>query len=244
MKTYQEFLLESNVGTRWTDKEKAEFADLQYENLMEALDAMKKHKIKHWIDCGTLLGLYRDKSFIPGDSDSDTGALVEGFKPDFADDFADNLKIPGQSRSSTFFMPDEFIKIYEDEEAYTTPKGFKFQMRKKGRTKTFKGQPIMTDIFIYYPFKKDRIYSYASGYFRSKDVILQDGIKSMTVDGRTFSIPVRVEDHLETMYGKDWKEPDPHFNTKKADIYGGPLQHKDLGGKYKYNFATSKYILE
>lgn len=244
LNNYQDFLNEMNIGTRWTDAERKEFADLQYENLIEALDAMKKYNIKCWIDCGTLLGIYRDGELIPGDSDSDTGALVEGFKPEFVDDFADNLTIPGKSRSAIFFTPAEFLDAYNDEKAFVTPKGFKYQMRKKGRLQTFKGNPIMTDIFMYYPFKTDRIYAFGQGYFRTKDVILQDGTKSMTADGRAYKILNRTEEHLEVQYGKGWKSPDPHFKMEKEEIYGGPLSKNQLGGKYLYNFSTGKYKLE
>jgi len=84
-------LNEMNIARNWKDSEKEEFLNLQYENLIEALDSLKKYKIKAWCDCGTLLGLYRDKALIPGDSDSDIGVLAEDMKADYVDDFADNL---------------------------------------------------------------------------------------------------------------------------------------------------------
>lgn len=241
---YNQFLNESNLGSRWTDAEKEEFADLQLENLIEALDAMKKYKIKCWVDCGTLLGLYRDGQLILGDSDTDTGALVEGFKPDFVDDFADSLTIPGDKRSSIFFTPKEFLEIYEDENAWVNPKGFKYQMKKKSRFVTFKGNPIMTDVFIYYPNGKDRIYAFGQGYFRTKDEILSAGTKSMTIGGKAYKILNQTEEHLVVGYGKEWKTPDPKFKIEKTDIYGGPLSKKEFGGKYMYNFKTGKSKIE
>jgi hypothetical protein len=241
---YTGFLNEMNVGTRWTDDENAEFTDLQSENLLEALGAMKKYRITCWVDCGTLLGLYRDKQLIPGDSDTDTGALVEGFKPDFVDDFGEFLTIPGEKRSAIFFTPKEFLEAYEDESAWVNPKGFKYRMKKKGRYVTFKGKPIMTDIFIYYPNGKDRIYAFGNGYFRSKEDILSQGTKTMTVGGRAFKILNQTEDHLVTMYGKGWESPDPHFKMEDTEIYGGPLSKRDMGGKYTYNFKTGKSKIE
>jgi hypothetical protein len=241
---YQQFLNEERIGIRWNETEQKEFALLQLENLLEALDAMKKHRIQCWVDCGTLLGLYRDKQLIHGDSDTDTGSLVEGFKPDFVDDFAKNLSIPSEKRSSIFFTPKEFFEAYEDETAYVNPKGFKYQMKKKGRFVTFKGKPIMTDIFIYYPNGKDRIYAFGHEYFRTKDSILAGGTKTMTVDGKAYKILNQTEEHLEVTYGNGWKSPDPHYKMEKADIYGGPVSKRDLGGKYTYNFKSGKFKVE
>ena len=246
LQNYLQFIRidEMNIGSRWTDDEKAEFSELQLENLIESLDAMKKYRIKCWVDCGTLLGMYRDKQIIAGDSDTDTGALVEGFKPDFVEDFADNLTIPGETRSSIFFTPEEFLEGYEDENKWVAPKGFKYQMKKKGRFVTFKSKPIMTDIFIYYPNGKDRIYGFGNGYFRTKEDTLAQGTKSITVGGKSFKILNQTEEHLVSMYGKGWETPDPKFDMEKADIYGGPISKRTLGGKYLYNYKTGKHKIE
>lgn len=243
---FEEFyrLNEVNTARNWKDSEKEEFLNLQYENLIEALDSLKKHNVKAFIDCGTLLGIYRDKNLIPGDSDSDVGILAEDMKPDYVDDFAENLTSTG----SMFFKPAEFIKLHEDAGAdtYVNPKGFKYQMKKNGRFKSFKGKPIMTDLFLYYPYKKDRLYSYVSDYFRTKDEYISGPCKRQTCKGYSFPLPCNVEGHLETMYGKGWTTPDPKFagNYEKIDVYGGPLKTKDLGGRYKYNFKNNNYEIK
>jgi hypothetical protein len=237
-------LNEVNTARNWKDSEKEEFLNLQYENLIEALDSLKKHNVKAFIDCGTLLGIYRDKKLIPGDSDSDCGILAEDMKPDYVDDFAENLT----SNGSMFFKPAEFISLHEDsgEGKYVNPKGFKYQMKKKGRFQTFKGKPIMTDLFLYYPYKKDRIYQYVSDYFRTKNDYVSGPCKRKTCNGYSFPMPCNPEGHLETAYGKNWKTPDPKWagDYKNVDVYGGPLKTKDMGGRYKYNFKTKDYVIK
>jgi hypothetical protein len=237
-------LNEVNIARNWKDNEKEKFLNLQYENLIEALDSLKKHSVKAWCDCGTLLGLYRDKALIPGDSDSDIGILAEDMKADYVDDFADNLT----SNGSMFFTPATFLKICEadDDTKYVIPKGFKYQMKKKGRFQTFKGKPIMSDLFLYYPHKKDRLYLYVSDYFRTHGANVEGPTKKITRKGKSFPIPANTEKHLEATYGKGWKIPDPNFrgNYSKADVYGGPLKTKDLGGRYYYNFKTGNYIIK
>jgi hypothetical protein len=237
-------LNEMNIARNWKDSEKEEFLNLQYENLIEALDSLKKHKIKAWCDCGTLLGLYRDKALIPGDSDSDIGVLAEDMKADYVDDFADNLT----SNGSMFFTPAAFLKICEadDDTKYVIPKGFKYQMKKNGKFKTFKGKPIMSDLFMYYPYKKDRLYLYVSDYFRTHAANVEGAVKKVTRKGQSFPLPANPEKHLEATYGKGWKTPDPNFkgNYAKAEVYGGPLKTKDLGGRYHYNFKTGNHVIK
>lgn len=242
MHDYYEFLNEERIANSWSDKDKKEFAKLQLDNLFESFDALKKYKIKHWIDCGTLLGIYRDGGLIPGDSDTDIGLLAEDMSPDFVEDFFDNLG--GIDRSPMFFRPEDYLKLIKDGGKPVPPKSMQFRLLKKGRQKTYKGKRIYADIFMYYPFKKDRIYKFGRRYFRTKDSILQAGTKNMTVDGNAFPILQQTEEHLVVTYGKAWTNPDPGFKINDNKVYGGPLLTKDIGGEYLYDFSTGKYTVE
>ncbi len=46
------------------------------ENLKRLMNLFKKNEIIHWIDSGTLLGLYRDGELITGDKDVDISVLI------------------------------------------------------------------------------------------------------------------------------------------------------------------------
>lgn len=242
MHDYYEFLNEERVAISWPDKDKKEFAKLQLDNLFEAFEALKKYRIKHWIDCGTLLGIYRDGALIPGDSDTDMGVLVEDISPDFVEDFIDNLGNNG--RSPMFFNPKDWLKIVNEGGDPVPPKNMQFRKLVKGKPKTYKGKLIYGDIFMYYPFNKDRIYKFGRRYLRTKDSVLQAGTKIMTVDGNAFPILNQTEEHLEISYGKGWKEPDPGFKINDNKFYIGPLLKKDIGGEYLYDFKTRKYTIE
>ena len=89
-------------------------------------------------------------------------------------------------------------------------------------------------------------FDHATSYLQGLVIedFLSAGTKSMTVGGRAFKILNQTEEHLIVNYGKGWENPDPKFKMEKADIYGGPISKKDMGGKYTYNFKTGKYKVE
>lgn len=52
-----------------------ELRGIQLEILDQVDGFCRRHKIKYWIDCGTLLGAVRHKGYIPWDDDIDVGML-------------------------------------------------------------------------------------------------------------------------------------------------------------------------
>lgn len=59
-------------------------------NLVDVTRILSKHNVVHWIQNGTLLGLYREGTFIEHDTDIDLGVLAETFTVDCYKDLLKN----------------------------------------------------------------------------------------------------------------------------------------------------------
>jgi hypothetical protein len=222
----------------WTNEDMAEWGKLHVENLGKLGEIFAKTRTPWWIDAGTLLGIHRDKRIIKGDSDSDVGMKVENLDRDFLETVKPFWH---PAESSMFYGFDEIVDKLEDDK-YHPGKSIKFcgLRNKRGGIRTFKGKQIWTDVFIYFPWKKDRIYKFADGYFRTKDELLQN-FDRFTHYGVSLKRPSDVEKYLELTYGKSWKTPDPQYKSKETDVYGGPI---DVGGTYKWNFKQKDFKIE
>ncbi len=231
-------LNESHFNTdNWKEEDHEEWAKLQLQNLAKFSDIMSKHKANWWVDCGTLLGMHRDKSMIKGDSDSDVGLDVESITPEMVQDLQAFF---GPVSNNMFWDAKELLAAL-DEDKFSPIKNIKFcgLKNKNGQPVKFKTMPVMLDVFIYCPNGKDLLYKFGSEYFRGKADHLK-GCRSFQFQGVKLKKPGNVEGHLEAIYGKGWKTPDPQFSLEKTDVYGGPLKQKDLGGRYTYNFKTKQ----
>jgi hypothetical protein len=235
-------LTEMHMNTDgWSEEDHKEWANLHMKNLEKFSEIMSKHRANWWLDCGTLLGIHRDKSFIQGDSDSDVGLDVESITPEMLDDLEKHFG-PGDGG---MFFDYNTIKSALDDDNYYAIKSIKFcgLKGKNGQAVKHKGVPVMMDVFIYYPSGKDMIYKYGSDYFRGKTDHLK-GCTSFQFQGIKLKKPSNVEGHLESIFGKGWSEPDPQFSPKTTKVYGGPIKQKDFGGRYMYNFKTKQHKVE
>lgn len=223
----------------WTEVDMAEWQKLHLENLGKLGEVFAKTRTPWWIDAGTLLGIYRDGALIKGDSDSDIGMKVENFDMDFLQS-VEKCWDPG-TESPMFYGYKEACEAVEDD-AYRAAKGIKFcgLRNKRGSVLTYKGKEIWCDVFVYCPHKKDRIYRFADGYFRTKNSLIEK-FDAFTFQGISLKRPQKPDDYLELTYGKSWKTPNPQWADDEGDLYGGPI---DLGGTYKWNFKKQDYQID
>ncbi len=151
----------------------------------EILDELK---IPFWLDCGTLLFVYRNSV------------------PDLVDtDFAIYEKdLPRLSANLDHFTKNGFT-IYQ---VYTHPK--------KGTTEiSFKYNELKVDIFVKFMRGKwaytiaNNNGKYIIGKWPRKHFIKLD---SHRFDGKIWKIPNCVEDYLAEYYGDDWRTPKPDWD--------------------------------
>lgn len=242
--TYDDFLNEGNISNKLTDKEIKDREKLLTKNLQAFIEICKEHKVRYWLDGGTLLGLYRDKQFISGDSDSDVGIMAEDITPEFLEAIGDNGKFPLVPRS--FWNVKDLIKQLEVDE-FVPIKCMKYvALNGSGRPTKIKDY-VWADIYFYYPHKNDYIY-YCGGIYYSIPKKHIDGFKTMTRGGFAYSIPGNVEKYLEHEYGKGWVSPDPNYRSyEDPERYKFVTKKDDFikkNGKFLWNFKKKESKLE
>lgn len=241
MLAYQDWLSESHIRTSgWTEADHAEFEKLKLENLTAVCELCKAHRVRYYLDAGTLLGLYRDKKIIEADSDNDIAIFAEDITPEFLEAIAPFAKSP--ENASMFFQPDEFPDL-QDQELFIQPKSLKYHsLSKSNRRLTFRGKEIWTDLFILFPHKDYYLFKLSGNYFRIPKKFAK-GFSQLTHKGISYKIPNPVEDYLELVFGKGWETPDPHYVSSKENR-GFYVISKEDHGTYKYNWATKTGKIE
>ena len=172
VKTYSKFLAENYewLGestmrtTGWTEEDHELFEKLKLDNLRKTCALCDKHNVKYFLDAGTLLGLYRDKKIIRGDSDNDISIFAEDITPEFWEELAPYCKSP--EADTNFFQPNE-TPDWEDPEKFIKPLSLKYHtLSESGRRKSYKGKLVWTDMFVLYPHKDYRLFMLGPKYFR------------------------------------------------------------------------------
>lgn len=237
MLNYNEWLVEQMMADtkKWSDEEHEEFNKLRLKNLADACEICKKHKVKYHLDAGTLLGLYRDKAMIDGDSDNDICIMAEDITPEFLKAISDYCVSPEAKRN--FFQPNSFPD-FEDKELQLKPLSLKYHTLDGTKRLKFKGKMIWTDLFILYPQDDYHLFMLGMKYFKIPNKFLSKK-GSLSHEGNTFKIPNPVENYLEHVFGKGWPEPDPTYVSSK-DNKGDYVTTSADHGPYTYNWATKK----
>jgi lipopolysaccharide cholinephosphotransferase len=235
MLNYENWLFESNIRTTgWKDEDHEVFEKMKLDNLRKTCALCDKHKVRYFLDAGTLLGLYRDKKIIRGDSDNDISIFAEDITPEFLKELGAFCKAP--EADANFFQPNE-MPDFEDEETFLNPLSLKYHtLSTNGRRKSYKGKLVWTDMFVLYPHKNYRLFMLGPKYFRIPEKFTKK-LGQLTHEGTTFRIPNPVEGYLEHVFGEGWATPDPHYVSSKENR-GFYVVDKKEHGVYKYNWAT------
>jgi len=163
-----------------------------YETMLKAKSILDDLEIPFWLDCGTLLFMYRDHK--PDETDTDF-AIYE----------KDVIKLIG---NLDVFLSTGF-KLFR---IWTHPKKGIIEI-------SLMDGDNKVDIFTKFYKGKN---AYAIATFDQVYIVAKypkrhfESLAPYSLDGMTYwNIPNDVESYLETYYGKDWRIPKPQWNWTK-----------------------------
>jgi len=180
----------------YNKKKRSKNVNQKGNELLDVLMSLsKKNNVIIWPEFGTLLGAYRNKSFISYDPDIDMGV--------FAEDFTDTLMVAIEE-----------LGVSKHRCMYLVNKGTK-EKRLVELTLNYKG--LLFDLFL-----SDRIDSHTRrvyvSYSKISEIDNKYKVKYYTIDynndnekicinGQNLSFPGNVNNYLESIYGKDYMTP-------------------------------------
>lgn len=188
---------------------------LALKNLVDLDFIFRKNKAPYWLQDGTLLGYFREGSFISHDLDTDLGMMYNDFSTKILD-FAKSYRF-----EYTFVgYPEDCLQL------------------------TFKRFNIRTDVFFYYN-KEDFMYHSAFTKNKRIDYRYKSfALKEIKFLDKIFFAPANELTFITTKYGENWKVPDTSWNfaysPKNHCDTGIIINGADQTEKIKKLPATSK----
>ncbi len=142
---------------------------------------------------GTLLGLHRDRDFIPGDDDFDVG---------FVSEHCDPAAVKQEAKEMILRLARE---------------GFTITLNRKGKPFRIHDGSDNPDLHldacpVWY--QEDRVWANPYGCFPlSLDAFRT--VETCTLRGTEVQIPTGTEAFLQAYYGKNWRTPDPDYTLSR-----------------------------
>lgn len=169
------------------------------EKILIALsDVLSNKNIKHHVDAGTLLGIYRDGELIPWDDDLD-----------FAIPSEETNKVLEHQHSILAALENVTQCKWQISQLISEQD---FGAVKKGETRSFKLSAVnqgsslpLIDLFVKYISGENMDYVISSRGIRMASKHMNQ-LELHVFKGKSLSIPSKVEDYLSSHYG-DWRTP-------------------------------------
>jgi phosphorylcholine metabolism protein LicD len=172
--------------------------------LQDTAAVLERNNIPYWLDAGTLLGIVRDKELIPWDYDIDLG-------------------VPGTYVKQVLALKRQFLPKYRLlcrlDSSGRLPDIYRACKVKLvlGKLSLLKNkEELHLDIFFNYRID-DHYYWIDSNVRKRVHARFRDSLDTLAWNGRTYSVPARVEDYLEQRYGKDWRTPKEDYDASVED---------------------------
>jgi hypothetical protein len=181
--------------------------------LLMLSENLKLHDVPHYIDAGTLLGVYRDNALIPWDDDLDFSVN--------ADYLTYTIKVLEQQLPKMLAITgvDWTLHTYINQQAYGAVPIGAIRALKLLPDEDGEGFPGI-DFFVKYIQGEHMDYCLASRGFRMPSNHFSD-MQSHTFAGGEVSLPYHVEAYLEGHYG-DWQTPQKEWSlshVKSATVF-------------------------
>ena len=164
------------------------------EMLIKFRSSCNKYGVKGWLEYGTLLGAYREHSFISHDNDLDVGMYAD----DYSHDFEKLLLNDGFSKIHEYYLVDARTGEKKLTEVGLYYQGFTidiFLTIRGGETR--KSYVYLFDTFDNSPKLKVK-------YFTLQQV---EPLQTLTIDNEPFLVPYHPEKLLSKVYGDDFMIP-------------------------------------
>jgi hypothetical protein len=246
--SFNEFLNEGKLyeGTmrkesRLSEKEQEKHNALKIEFLKKQFDLCKKHKVKAFLDYGSLLGLYRDGKLISNDNDTDIGIFGETVTKEFLEDVAKTFKLQRPTNMDTLI--NKMFKEKGEDDYHQIPYVGLMYLDSKGKpyaVKSLGGRNVnvVGDFFFYYPYTGGKRITRWPGW----EVQLTpekhfSRLGTVKYDGYSFPIPAAPDEYLQYIYGDDWETPKSNAGVnQKLELIS-----REEGHAYTYSFNDKKF---
>jgi hypothetical protein len=148
--------------------------------MVRLCDILEEMGIRYRITDGTVLGLYRDKGFIPHDNDIDVDVL----------DCADVTEIEVRMRSAGMKL------------------GRRVSQSGKIQQLTYYDNNFIIFDLIFWFSESDKILNYSEpGYLRTQPITYFSELGELSWNGHAYPVPAHLEEWLAFRYGEDWNVP-------------------------------------
>lgn len=164
----------------------------------------QKHNVVIWPEFGTLLGAYRDKSFISFDPDIDLGMMINDFTPDFMKSL-NNVGITPVRSLCRKFSSDGSEVIVEYTLLYRALKFDLFLSEKYGnKRRVYVSTSKIDELKPYYNIKH-------------YEVDYSENVERVSINNFELSYPGNANKYLKSIYGENFMTPIPNWRPPKTN---------------------------
>ena len=190
--------------------------------LQIVLHVLDKHKVKYYLDFGTLIGVARDNALIPWDDDIDISLYDETDYKKIKSIVRDikwryNLRTYLYTfKSSRDARRKNGNPIYVENISFTNEKNYQILKIKDSKFWIFGRGNVTIDIFFKYKYK-EKSYWFSDG--KENSIPLEyssDEMQEITFYGIQCKIPKKYNEYLTYKYG-NWKVPNEKWSHENDD---------------------------